>query len=122
MSSTELGRWGETIAVRALETHRYTIVECNWRCPVGEIDVVARDGEMWVFVEVKTRSSEDYGLPEEAVTKVKQKRILSVGQMYLAENNLEDVPWRIDVVAIMLASSGKVQSLSIYRNAVHADA
>ena len=121
MSSTELGRWGEDIAARALETHGYVIIERNWRCPEGEIDVVARDGEAWVFVEVKTRSSEEYGLPEEAVTKDKRERLLNAGLLYLTENELGDVLWRVDVVAITLAASGKVRRLTIYKDAVRAD-
>lgn len=121
MSTTERGRRGEALAEQALRAHGYEIIERNWRCPVGEIDLVARDGEVIVFVEVKLRGSDAFGTPEEAVTEAKQTRLLQAGAAYLAEHGLDDVPCRIDVVAIELAPSGKVQRLSIHRDAVRAD-
>jgi putative endonuclease len=121
MTKTELGRWGEMIASQALESHGYQVVEKNWRCKTGELDLVTRDGECWVFVEVKVRSSDTFGTPEEAVTPTKQERLLTTGMMYLAEHGLEEVGWRIDVVAIKLADSGKVDSLTIYQDAVRID-
>jgi putative endonuclease len=121
MSSTELGRQGETIAAQALETHGYVVVDRNWRCPVGEVDIVAREGDTWVFVEVKLRQGHDYGSPEEAITQAKRDRLLQLAQNYLAEHDLSDVSWRIDVVAIGLAPSGKVLRLTLYQDAVRAD-
>ena len=121
MTTTELGRRGEEIASQALESQGYQVVEKNWRCRTGEIDIVARDGEYWVFVEVKLRSSDAFGTPEEAVTVAKQKRLLNTGMMYLAEHGLDEVEWRIDVVAITLADSGKVHRLTIYQDAVRID-
>ncbi len=121
MSTTERGRQGEIIAEQALRAHGYEIVERNWRCPVGEIDLVTRDGEVMVFVEVKLRTSDAFGSPEEAVTEAKQARLLRAGAVYLAEHGLDNVPCRIDVVAIELAPSGRVQRLSIHRDAVRAD-
>ncbi len=120
MSTTERGRQGEEIAAYALKAHGYEIVERNWRCPAGEIDLVARDGEVVVFVEVKLRGSGAFGSPEEAVNEAKRARLLQAGAVYLAEHGLDDVPCRIDVVAIELAPSGKVQRLSIHRDAVRA--
>jgi putative endonuclease len=121
MSSTEIGRQGEEIAAQALEAHGYALVERNWRCPAGEVDIVARDGETWVFVEVKLRQGEDFGSPEEAVTGAKQERLLQAALVYLAEHDLRDVAWRVDVVAISLASDGKVRRLALYKDAVRAD-
>jgi putative endonuclease len=121
MSSTEIGRQGEEIAAQALEAHGYVLVERNWRCPAGEVDIIARDGETWVFVEVKLRQGEDFGSPEEAVTGAKQERLLQAALVYLAEHDLRDVAWRIDVVAISLASDGKVRRLALYKDAVRAD-
>lgn len=121
MSTTERGRQGEEIAAYALKAHGYKIVERNWRCPAGEIDLVAWDGETIVFVEVKLRGGSAFGSPEEAVNEAKQARLLQAGAVYLAGHSLDDVPCRIDVVAIELAPSGKVQRLSIHRDAVRAD-
>lgn len=71
MNNKELGNFGETQACWLLKEKGYHILERNWRCPVGEIDIVARRGSMVVFVEVKTRRSLTYGVPREAVTSKK---------------------------------------------------
>ncbi len=109
---------GESIAAQALAAHGYVIVEQNWRCPEGEIDLVTRDGDVWAFVEVKTRISEKFGSPEEAVTNPKQSKMLKAALAYLSEHDLSAAPWRIDVVAIQLAPSHRVRRLNIYKNAV----
>jgi len=116
MSTVERGRWGEDLAAQALTAHGCEIVERNWHCPAGEIDLVARDAEVWVFVEVKLRQGDAFG-----VNSTKQARLLACAQHYLAEHDLVDVAWRVDVVAIELVASGKVQRLDIYRDAVRAD-
>ena len=121
MSTTERGRRGEDLAVQALEAHGYVVIDRNWRCAAGEIDLVARDSETWVFVEVKSRQGEDFGAPEEAVTAAKQGRLLQASLAYLVGHGLGDVQWRIDVVALVLSPSGRVKRLSIYRDAVRAD-
>jgi putative endonuclease len=118
ISSTERGMRGETLAVQALQAHGYEIIQRNWRAATGEIDIVAREGDMWAFVEVKTRSSDGFETPEEALTEAKQQRLFEMGLLYLAEHDLGDVGWRIDLVAITLGESGKVQRLAIYRDAV----
>ena len=120
-STTDIGRYGEDIAVQALHSYGYEIVERNWRCPVGEVDVVARQGGEWVFVEVKARHGSGHGTPEEGVTDIKRSRLLRVGAVYLEEHEIEDPAWRVDVVAVELGLSGKVRRLTIYRNAVQAD-
>lgn len=121
VSSTEAGRQGEAIAVQALRAHGYQIIDQNWRCRIGEVDVVAQQGDEWVFVEVKMRQGASHGTPEEGVTEVKRSRLLQVGAAYLAEHACDDAAWRIDVVAIELGQTGKVHRLSIYRDAVRAD-
>ncbi|MBN1427849.1 MAG: YraN family protein [Anaerolineae bacterium] len=121
VSTTETGRYGEDIAVQALRAHGYEIVERNWRCRIGEVDIVARQGEEWVFVEVKTRQGTGHGTPEEAVTGIKRSRLLRVAAAYLSEHEVEDAAWRVDVVAIDLGSAGTVRRLAIYRDAIQAD-
>ena len=120
-STTARGRRGEELAAQALQAHNYTIVERNWRDAGGELDLIARDGEYWVFVEVKSRQGDDFGTPEQAVNPEKQRRLLDAARRYLARHDLHDVSWRVDVVAIELAPSGLVQRLTIYRDAVRAD-
>jgi putative endonuclease len=120
-SSTETGRQGEDIAIQALRSCGYQIVDRNWRCPLGEVDIVARQNDEWVFVEVKTRHGASFGTPEEAVTGVKRSRLLRIGAMYLLRHDCQDAAWRVDVVAIELGQTGKVHRLAIYRDAVRAD-
>lgn len=119
-SNVETGQVGELLAQRYLESQGYEIIEHNWRCQEGEIDLVARQGPDWVFVEVKARRGDRFGTPEEAVTPAKQQRLLRCGLMYLAEHNLGDESWRIDVVAIDLSTSNQPSQIRLYRNAVDA--
>ena len=98
----QLGARGEDIAVRYLEGIGLEVVERNWRHRTGELDIVAREGDTVVFVEVKTRSGIGYGTPAEAVTYFKQTRIRGLALYWLA---LQQGPWvqiRFDVVAILV--------------------
>ena len=110
-SRQELGRWGEALAADYLVDQGYTIVARNERTPYGEIDLVAQKvsgptvesrqpQEVLVFVEVKTRTSQSFGYPEEAVTPRKQMNLISAAQHYLQEHPDLDLDWRIDVIAI----------------------
>jgi putative endonuclease len=119
-SRKELGRWGEQLAASHLESLGYQVIERNWRCRRGEIDLVASAGEVLVFVEVKTRRGRDHGMPEEAVTKAKVRRLLELSQRYLLENDLEDVDWRIDLVAVELNHQGELIRCEHVPNAVWA--
>ncbi len=115
-----LGRWGEQQAAQYLESHGYKVLDRNWRCLRGEIDLVAKEGDVLVFVEVKTRRGRDYGTPEEAITKVKAERLLELGQRYMLERDLEDVEWRVDLVAVELDRQGKLLRFEHIPNAVWA--
>jgi len=95
-----LGKKGEDLAAGFLEANGYQILERNWRCPFGEIDIVAKEGEQFVFVEVKTKQNLDFGRPEEMVTFKKQQKLVKLAQAYLGEKNLWAADFRIDVVAI----------------------
>jgi len=96
-----LGRDGEEIACRYLEAKEYEIVARGFRMFRGEIDVIARDGETLVFVEVKARTDESYGRPEEAVTPAKQRQIRRVAQGFLVAHPHPGVGCRFDVIAIL---------------------
>ena len=95
-----LGRWGEQQAADFLEAKDFEIVERNARTEYGEIDLVARLDQELVFIEVKTRSSEAFGYPEEAITEAKQQHMIDSAQAYLQTHAEEDSSWRIDVIAI----------------------
>ena len=109
----EIGNLGESLACDSLARRGYTIVERGWRTPQGEVDIVARDGDCWVFVEVKTRRGRGAGLPEEALTPRKAERLTELALAYLSEHALGDVDWRLDLVAIELDASGGVKRLDV---------
>lgn len=105
---TRLGRSGERLAATWLEARGYRITDRNWRCLYGELDLIAEDRGEIVFVEVKTRRGERMGAPEEAVTATKRRRLVSASLAYLTEHVAEEHPYRIDVIAVDLAPSGKL--------------
>jgi putative endonuclease len=103
-----VGRFGEDLAVRYLSEAGLQVLERNWRCADGELDIVAGEGEVLVFVEVKTRSTTAFGEPAEALTPVKAARIHRLALRWLAEHRA-DAPWcpiRFDVVAIVRRAPG----------------
>ena len=94
------GRQGELVAERFLRSHGYKIIERNYSTPMGEIDLVALDGKSVVFVEVRSRSSSDFGSPSETVTRRKQVKIARAAGAYAARRHLGNVVTRFDVVAV----------------------
>lgn len=101
-SKKQVGDRGEDIAVDLLKSKDYKIIERNFRFGHGEIDIIAKDGEILVFIEVKTRKNLEFGQPEYAVTKNKQQQIRKISEAYLYEKKIMDVDCRIDVIAILL--------------------
>jgi putative endonuclease len=110
-----LGKQGEEAAAEELERRGYAIVARRYRTRHGEIDIVARDGETIVFVEVKAKESAEFGTAAEAVTARKQRRVMSMAVDYLARNRLTTKPCRFDVVAI--DGFGDDAVLTYYRDA-----
>lgn len=96
----EIGKTGEDIAVKYLKEKGYKIIERNFLCKQGEIDIISKDKEEYVFIEVKTRSNESYGKPKEAVDKIKKKHIYKSTEYYVFLKKLENKPIRIDVIEI----------------------
>ena len=113
----KLGQLGENLAAEHLERRGYVIRQRNYRCPVGEMDIVAENGDCLVFVEVRTRRGQEYGTPEESVTVAKQARLVEVAQTYLQEHDWPG-DWRIDVVAVKLTRGGKLELVTVIENAV----
>ncbi len=117
-----LGREGEDAAVRFLKRSGLSILERNYRNDrgraLGEIDIVARDGEELVFVEVKARtvSSDDDTLPEEAITPEKLRRLSRIAEAYVREKQKEDVPYRFDALAIRFFDDGREPEIRHLRN------
>ncbi len=100
----EIGRKGEDIVCKYLKENNYIIVERNFTCRQGEIDIIAKDKDTQeiVLIEVKTRQNKFFGTPAEAVVKKKQKHILQVGKYYLYQRHLENNFIRLDVIEVYL--------------------
>jgi len=102
----QLGDAGEDLAAAALKKRGYKILERNYVAPLGEIDLIARQGKVIVFIEVKTRKNERFGAPQEAVSAVKQARLRRLADYYLKQKRLGEVAVRFDVVGIVIAETG----------------
>ena len=113
-----LGRTGERLAAEALMSNGYSILERNFRCRLGEIDLVAEEEQDLVFVEVKARRGVASGLPEDALTIRKRRKLIEVASYYLDLHACSDRSWRIDVVAVQFSSSGKLEEIRMYKHAV----
>ncbi len=114
-----LGGAGERLVASWLEARGLRVVARNWRCPYGEIDLIAEERGELVFVEVKTRRGDALGAPEEAITPRKRQHLIAAAQTYLAELGVEDEhPYRVDVVAVQLSPSGKLLDIRHYPSAV----
>lgn len=105
---TRLGDRGEEAARRFLQARGYQILAAKYRCPRGEVDLVVRDGDELVFVEVRTRRSAAFGTPEESVTPAKVRHLLAACQHYLQQHQATDLPWRIDLVSVRVGRQGTV--------------
>lgn len=101
-TSKELGIRGEEAAARFLVRRGYEILERNWSCPAGEADIIAKDGDTLVFVEVKTRRNSSRGFPSEAITDAKRARYEKIAIAYLDGTQLLDTPIRFDVVSLVV--------------------
>ena len=97
----ELGAAGETAAARWYQDNGYEVIDRNWRCRAGEIDLIVGRGRVVVFVEVKTRTSTVYGTPAEAVTPVKQRRIRRIAVAWLGASSRSAAQLRFDVASVM---------------------
>jgi putative endonuclease len=113
-----LGRTGERLAAEALMSEGYHILERNFRCRQGEVDLVAEDEQDLIFAEVKARRGVSFGLPEDALTIYKRRKLVEVASYYLDLHTCSDRSWRIDVVAVQFSNSGKLEEIRIYEHAV----
>jgi len=111
----ELGRKGEEKALRFLKKRGYRIIERNYVCKMGEMDIIAKEKDTLVFIEVKTRTSTEFGPPQLAVNSAKQRQLSKVALNYLKEKQFEDVKARFDVVAILLEQ--KREEIELIRDA-----
>jgi putative endonuclease len=116
---SRLGARGERIAREYLEARGYETVATNFRCPLGETDIIARDGACLVFVEVRTRRSpESYGAPEESLSRAKRNRLVATAETYIQNCETPPEEWRIDLVAVHLDISGAIKRVEHIENAL----
>ena len=118
MKKNETGMLGERIACNFLNRNGYKIIETNYRCRDGEIDIIAQQQDTLVFFEVRTKKSFLFGSPEESVTRRKMEKLKAVAEHY-GQNHCNMPPeWRIDLIAIQMNNSGKVSRIEIIENAI----
>lgn len=115
MRRIRMGKLGEDLAVAYLQKAGYRILEQNYRCLYGEVDIIALDGDFIVFIEVKSRKSERFGQPQEAVGLEKQKKLSRISLYYLQQKRLENHNARFDVMAVKLLPDGT--RIELIRNA-----
>lgn len=114
----QFGDFGERVAVAYLTQRGFTLLAQQWRCATGEIDLVMRDGDELVFIEVRARRGAA-GLAAESVGRGKRARLVALAYTYVQSEGLpESTPWRIDVVALTLDTSGQLHEVAHIRNAV----
>jgi putative endonuclease len=102
----QLGKLGEEKAVRYLISKGFKILDRNYKCKTGEIDIIAMEGKTLVFIEVKTRRGLSYGLPCESVTSAKKRHLLRTLRYYVAFHGLEEMDMRVDVIEILALKKG----------------
>ncbi len=100
-NNKKIGKIGEEIAGKYLEENGYQIIERNYYCKLGEIDIIAKQKDIMVFVEVKTRKNINYGSPSEAVNKIKQRHIYNVARYYICINRIKNIQLRFDVIEVI---------------------
>lgn len=118
MKRRETGILGEKLARDFLKKRSYRILETNYRCPQGEIDIIAKHKDFLVFVEVRTKTSLEFGSPEESITPVKKEHLRATAYHYQQTHNNLPPSWRIDVVAVELNQQGKLARIELIENAV----
>ena len=118
MKRSETGKLGEILARDYLIKHGYDILSTNFRTARGEIDIIARHKEFLVFVEVRTKTSRNFGTPEESVTPLKKQHLITVAQSYCETHQNLPEAWRIDFVAVEMDRTGRVRRISLIENAV----
>lgn len=118
MKTRDIGILGERLAAKYLEEHGYRVMDTNYHSRDGEIDVVVTRDGITVFVEVRTKTSLDFGTPEESVTSRKKQKILLTAQDYAQKHNLAESSWRIDFIAVELDKEWHVRRIGHIESAV----
>ncbi len=110
MDRIALGKTGEKLAQDYLKRKGYRILEANYRCTIGEIDIIAEKKGRLAFIEVRTRSSREFGTPEESITEAKKEKLASLCMEYVSSHNVSR-EWHLDLVAVEFNREGKLQRI-----------
>jgi putative endonuclease len=121
MKRKTTGAIGERLAAYFLSQQGYKIIETNYRCKEGEVDIIAKDGDCLVFVEVRAKNTLTFGSPEESVTAKKKEHLRNVAARYQETHECLPLQWRIDFVAVELDRVGNPQRIEVIKNAVDGD-
>ncbi len=116
-NNRSLGAYGEKATIDYLESRGYKILEKNYRCRLGEIDIIAADGDTIAFVEVKTRRSAKFGQPSDSVNYTKQMKIIKTALFYITKRRLTDWMSRFDVVEVLIGIDDDIKSIRLIKNA-----
>jgi putative endonuclease len=114
----DTGNMGEQLALNFLKKKGFRILETNYRCPRGEIDIIAWQKDCLVFVEVRTKANPAFGSPEESITSTKKKHLIQSANYYLQEQEKMPLSWRIDVVAVEMEADNRLSRIELIENAV----
>ena len=111
----DIGKRGETLAISFLKKNGYRIIESNFRCRYGEIDIIAQDGKTVAFIEVKTKTSNRFGSPTQAIDSRKQRQVSKTALAYISQKRLTNYSARFDVVGINIKGSNS--EIELIKNA-----
>jgi len=117
MNNKITGNIGEEKAAQFLKQKGYKILHRNWRCALGEIDIVAQEKDFTAFVEIKTRKSMDFGPGYSSVNFAKQLKLIKLAHLYLKRYGLTDKPCRVDIISIDMAQDDKVLNIELIKDA-----
>lgn len=115
-NNLSLGKLGEDLAIKFLQKQKYKIIEKNFRSRFGEIDIIGRDKDTFVFIEVKTRISKQFGLPEEVITPFKLQSLKKTIDFYRVIHPDISEPLRIDLVGITLTPENLIEEIKLIKN------
>jgi len=112
-----IGSYGENLAKEYIKEKGYIILEENFLCKLGEIDIIAKDNNYICFIEVKTRYSKRYGMPLESINKAKQKKLYKAAQYYICLKNIHKSYFRFDAIDVTIFSTPEKPSITLIKNA-----
>ncbi|HEY95198.1 MAG TPA: YraN family protein [Dehalococcoidia bacterium] len=118
MKRKETGHLGEKLARDHLKKKHHRILETNYNCPHGEIDIISKQKDTLVFTEVRTKTGTEFGTPEESITRTKRERMRACALYYLQTHENPGKAWRIDVAAVEMDKNGKPSRIDFIENAV----